>query len=485
MRRQRWAAQDGFAVPIALAVMTIALALAAAAVAWAVDSNSFTNRDSSTKAALDAADAGARVAAYRLSQHQPADNACPTVPAATPVGANSLCAMVGPETLGNGATYEYWISRNLVPGDSCVGPAVDNSQQDVVQRCITAVGTAGGVSERIQERVARYTSTPVFPTAIFGTESVTIGNNETILTDTSGSPALLGTNGVLTIGGSSGGGTTVIDGYSLPPGASLQEGQNVTNNDLTAPPRLTPYPTPEVTMSTTATNTPLGGTCATPSPVPAGYIQTNCDYRLAATCLTSCDSRNGTVIFDSGRNLYLGNNASVVLGGGVYNFCSLYLSNNSAITIAPNVNAAIYIDSPYDNGSNCSKSPSAQGVAPGTFSMYENSTFNAGGSALAAQIYIYGDPDHTPPNNDVTLSNNGNVSFGLDAPFSNVNISPSNNTIYRGAINGYTVTIGNAGQFTYEADTSSLQNPALYAYYRSYWEQCSGPGSAGNPTAGC
>ncbi len=483
LRRLR--AEGGFAVPIALAVMTIALALAAVAVAFAVDSNSFTNRDVNAKAALNAADAGARVAAYRLSQHQPGDNACPD-PQPTPaaVGGSGWCPMVGAESVGNGATFEYWVSRNMVLGDACVGPVVDNSQSDISQRCITAIGTANGISERIQERVARYTSTPVFPTAIFGTKNVTISNNETLLTDTSGVPALLGTNGVLTVGGT-GGGTTSIDGYSLPPGASVQLGQNVINNGPTTG-RLTPYPTPEVTMSTTATNTPLGGTCAAPTPPPIGYIQTNCDYRLAPACVTSCDSLTGTVIFDPiGRTLYLGNNASVVLGGGVYNFCSLYLSNNSAITIAPNVNASIYIDSPSDPGSGCSTSKSAQGVAPGTFSMYQNSTLNPGDSALKAQLYIYGDPINTPPNNAVTLSNNGNVSFGLDAPFSNVNLSPSNNTVYRGAINGYTVTIGNAGSFTYEADTKSLQNPALYAYYRSYWEQCAGPGSTSNFTAGC
>jgi hypothetical protein len=462
--------------------MTIALALAAAAVAWAADSSSFTNRDANAKAAVDAADAGARVAAYRLSQHQPA----PTEPVNTPAGAGGLCAMDGPESLGNGATFEYWISRALGVGDTCIGPTVDSTQFDVSQRCITAIGTVNGVSERIQERVAQYTSTPVFQAAIFGTKTVTIGNNETIVSDTTNSAALIGTNGVLTAGGT-GGGNTVIDGYSLPPGASLQIGSNVTNNGPTAG-RTTPYPIPQVTMGGTFNNTLTGGTCVTPSPKPVGYIQTNCDYRLSPTCLLSCDSISGSVSFDPvGRTLYLGNNSSVVLGGGYYNFCSLYLSNNSAITIAPGAQTSIYIDSPLDGGSTspCSSSNSAQGVAPGTFTMSQNSTLNAGGSALNAQIYVYGDQTNTPPTNSVNLTNNGSSSFGLDAPFSNVNLSPSNNTIFRGAINGYTVTIGNAGHFTYEADLASLQNPALYAYYRSYWEQCAGPGSQTDPVTGC
>jgi hypothetical protein len=214
-------------------------------------------------------------------------------------------------------------------------------------------------------------------------------------------------------------------------------------------------------------------------------VQTNCDYRLLCPDMQSCDAHTGTVTFDAvNRTLYLGNNSTLVLGGGYYNFCSLYLSNNSAITIAPGAKVSIFIDSPYDHGA-CPNTNSANGAAPGTFTMTQNSTFNPGGSALAAQIYVFGDTTNTPPTNAVTMSNNGNISFTLAAPFSNVNISPSNNTIYKGAIVGYTVTIGNAGHFTYEADSSSLQSGSLQLYYRAYWEQCSGPGLLSNPTGGC
>ena len=481
--RARLRGEAGIALPIALAVMSIALGLAAAAIAWAIDGNSLTNRDVNAKAALNAADAGARVAAYRLSQYQPADNACPTEPTNAPVGSGGLCAMDGPESLGNGSTFTYWVSRSMVVGDTCVGPVVDNSLSDVAQRCISAIGTSNGVSERVQERVVQYTSTPVFPTAIFGTKSVTIANNETVISDTPGTPALLGTNGVLTAGGT-GGGTTLIDGFSLPPGASAQIGQNVTDNGPTTG-RLTPYPTPEVSMHTTAQSAVYPSTCSTPVPAPPNYQQPNCDYRITCADLRPCDARSGTVIFDPvRRTLFLGNNATLSLGGAFYNFCSVYLSNNAVITIAPFAQTSINIDSPQDNGA-CANASSAQGVAPGSFTMQQNSTLNAGGSALAAQVYVYGDPVNSPPTNTVTLTNNGSSSFGLDAPFSNVNLSPSNNTIFRGAINGYTVTIGNAGHFTYEADIAPLQNPGQFAYYRSYWEQCAGPGSTANPTAGC
>jgi hypothetical protein len=485
--------ERGFAIPIALAGMTVALALAFVAIATAIDTSSFTTRDTNTKAALAAADAGARVATFRLDQFNPAANNCPTQPTSAAVDGNGLCPVDGPEPLGNGATFQYWVSRAMVAGDTCVGPVVDSTQLYMVQRCVTAVGTVGSVSMRIQERVAQYVPTPVFPTAIFATKSLTISNNETIISDTAGQHALLGTNGTVSVGGT-GGGTTTIDGYQLPPGASVTTGGNIVNTGPTTG-RLTPYPIPTpINPDHTAQNTSApydnaatfqGGTCLAPSPKPANWIQTNCDYRILCPNVGSCDPATGSVSFDAtARTLYLGNNATLVLAGGYYNFCSLYLSNNSQITIAPGAQAWIYIDSPGDKNA-CSTANSAQGVAPGTLTLVQNSSINAGGSALNAQIYVYGDPVNTPPNNAVTLTNNGSSSYSLVAPFSNINISPSNNTIFRGAIVGYAVTIGNSGHFTYEADVSSLQTGALQLYYRSFWEQCSGPGSISSPTPGC
>jgi hypothetical protein len=155
----------------------------------------------------------------------------------------------------------------------------------------------------------------------------------------------------------------------------------------------------------------------------------------------------------------------------------------------------IYIDSPADPNSGspgsasnppCSKSNSSQGVAPGTFTMNQNSTLNAGGSALNAEIFVYGDPQDDPPTNSVNLLNNGSSSFALVAPFSNVTVAPSNNSVFVGAIVGYTVTLGNKSHFTYEADTGPLQNPALGLYYRAYWAQCATkPSSPTDPTSGC
>jgi hypothetical protein len=502
-RRHLVRSEDGIALAVALAVLAITLLLALAAVAVATNTSILTNSDTHSKAAIAAADAGARTAVYRLSAFHPNSGYCPT-PTTTTVGSNGLCAsQTG--TLGNGAQFTYWVSDALTESDSsgCTGSWMTSGLGTLQQRCLTVLGTANGVNAVVQERVAAYTTWAAFPTAIFGTKSVTIDNNVDIISDVTGDHALIGTNGYLNAA-SSGGGITVIDGYQLPPGATVNEGQNVTNTGPTTGIDA-PYPVPTAvnpgytwmnTSSPYDTSTTFqDGTCLEPTGYGSTWEQTNCNYRINCPDILSCDPHSGNVTFDAvHRILYLGNNSSLVLGGGYYNFCGLYLSNNSVITIAPGAQTSIYIDSASDPSSGTTGSSTnppcptstTDGVTPGTFTMNQNSTLNAGGSALNANIYVFGDPTDDPPTNAVNLQNNGSSSFTLQAPYSNVSVSPSNNSIFKGAIVGYTVTLGNKSHFTYEADTQAVQNNTVGTYYRSYWEQCPATGfSSSSPTSTC
>ena len=511
--------ENGIILPTVLAMLLIALLLASVAATLAIQTKHLTSRDSSSKSAVEAANAGLRAAVYRLNAYQPSANYCPDQPQ-TAVGSGApkptLCAPDGPDVtqgLGNGATFSYWVSRAMQSGDTCTGPSVSNAVNGVVQRCITSIGTANGVSARVQERVAAYTSTPTFPTAIFGTKSVTIGNNVNIVSNVPATPALLGTNGVLTVGSrnGSGGGTTVIDGYQLPPGASLNLGANVTNNGPTTGINTPygvptpPYPYPSATDTASpydnSQTVPQAGTCSQAEALTYGWsgtwTQTNCDYEIqqgitypgcfhSGLPVKDCDVSSGQVTYDNAHHtLHLGNNSSLALGGGYYYFCSLYLGNNSQITVFGG-QATIFIDSPNDPNTHCPNANNSFGDLPGTFTMSQNSTINAGGLALNAQILVYGDQTEVPPTNNVNLQNNGSSSFALAAPFSNVSMSPSNNSTFVGSIVGYTVTLGQASHFTYEADTKSFVTNVVPIYYPSYWEQCIAPvPGAPDPTSGC
>ncbi|MCA1689452.1 MAG: hypothetical protein LC720_03125, partial [Actinobacteria bacterium] len=373
-----------------------------------------------------------------------------------------LCATVGPESVGNGASYRYWISGALA-GGSCAGYAIDNSLSSITQRCITAIGTATGISARTQERVVSYTSTPVFPAAIYGTSSLTVSNNANI-NGTAGAPALLGTNGTLTVG-SNGAGTTTIDGYQVGPGGTASIGSNTVN--LLPPSGALPARRPSVWPS--ISNVPFGNTATT-----------NSNARIC-----SLDPCSGVTYDAVNRVLTMANNSSLTLGGGIYNFCDFTAGNNAHITIGATVQTQIYIDSSARTLSDgiTRACPVATG---GRFQLSNNDTLdNPSGNALNVQLYVYGNPA-LPGANVVSLFNNSNSYMTLDAPFSTINLSPSNNTTFTGAVAGYAVTVGNAAHFTYQSSTNTLQVGSLGLYYRAYWKQCPAvPTSLSDPTSGC
>ncbi|HUZ29198.1 MAG TPA: hypothetical protein VMU90_08145 [Solirubrobacteraceae bacterium] len=504
--RDRLTDERGVVVPITLAVLLVALVLTLAAVVASEQANSVSNRDANSKSGLEAANAGLRTAVYRLDTYQPTNNNCPT-PTPTGVGTgaptSTLCAPQS-QTMGNGASFTYWVSEAMQGSDTCTGPTVSSTSAGVAERCITSVGTANGINVRVQQRVAAYDSAPVFPAAIFGTNQVTVDNNAVITSDTPNSPALLGTNGTLNIA-TSGGGTTVYDGYAIGSRATVTIGGNAINTAGAPTTQMTTQyavPTPAWPFNSQVdTAGPPYGSCSSNS--------TNCDYEIAqgitySQCLNqgvvvaNCDPSSGLSSADftypGSHILYLPNNSTLTLGGGNYYFCGLYLGNNSAINIVGTGQATIFIDngtrqaSPGVAASSCPTTTTTvggQAIPPGSFNMQQNSSINAGGSALKAQILVYGDQSN-PGTNTVNLTNNASSSFALVAPFSTINVSPSNNSLFRGAIAGYNVTLGNKSHFTYEADTSGFQTSSVPIYYESYWEQCPPlPSAQTNPSTGC
>ncbi|GAC1438160.1 MAG: hypothetical protein NVSMB51_13560 [Solirubrobacteraceae bacterium] len=449
--------QRGIALPVAMLVLLIITLLGSAAVLAATQTNSGTRRDANDKSALEAADAGLRVAVYRLNQLRPDGTHCPTVPVSA-VNSSNLCAPVGPESLGNGASYSYSIS-GLITSGTCAGYSISSSASTVGQRCITSSGTANGVTARTQERVDAYNSSPVFPAAIYATKSLVVNNNSTI-NGTPQNPAILGTNGSLTIGG----GGTVVDGYQVGPAGTISDSSSINNYPPTSSfpaRRSTPWPA----IST----------------VPFGNTATVNDNSRICTL----DPCVGVTWDPVNRKLTMANNSSLTLGGGIYNFCDFSAGNNAHITIGATVQTQMYIDSPSRILSD-GVTHACPATTTGSLTLSNNDTFdNPSGNALNAQIYVYGNPA-VPGSNVVSFFNNSNSYVSLDAPFSTINISPSSNTSFTGAIAGYNVTLGNASNFTYQAATNTLQIGILGLYYRAFWKQCpAAPTVAGDPTSGC
>jgi Tfp pilus assembly protein PilX len=445
MRRLR--DDSGVALVIVLFVLVIAGLLAGAIVAAAVHSSDTTNRNGNLNAAVAAADAGLDVATYRINMLEPTSGNCVTNAVVAPT--SGQCPEDGPESVGNGGTYEFWTSPTMAAGATCAGLQIDSKDASIAQRCVTSIGTVNGVSARVQERVAAFTSTPLFPTALLGLSSVTISNNATI--GTPQVPALVGTNGQLTVGG----GTTMMTGYELGPGA----------------------PTPSIGNG--ATTGPGGERTAAQGPFvlapvnPGNSATVNDDSRITS----GLDPSSKVAFNPATRVLSMGNNSSLTLGGGTYNFCNFTATNNANITIGATVKTQIYIDSPDDPNSGCA-------AGTGNFSLSQNDTFtNSSGDPTAAQLYVYGFNNDT---NVVNFYNNTNTYISIYAPQSQVILSPSNNTTMDGAIAAYQVTVGNAGHFTFDGEDSYLTAGTTGLYYRTAWEQCPPtPTSPTDPTSGC
>jgi Tfp pilus assembly protein PilX len=438
---------SGLALIIVLFVLVIAGLVAGAVVAAAVHSNDTTSRNGKLNAAVAAADAGLDVATYRINMLAPSATNCVTNAVVAPTAGQ--CPQDGPESIGNGGTFSFWTSPVMAAGAACAGLQIDNSEASIAQRCITSIGTVNGVSARVQERVAAFTATPLFPTALLGLSSVTISNNATI--GTQQVPALVGTNGQLTVGG----GTTAMTGYELGPGA------------------------PAPIVGNGATTGPGGMRTAAQGP----FILSPVNPGNSATVNDNSRITNGTdpssnVTFNAAtRVLSMGNNSSLTLGGGTYNFCNFTATNNANLTIDATVKTQIFIDSPDDPNSGCA-------AGTGNLSLSQNDTVtNNSADPTAVQIYVYGLNNDT---NVVNFYNNTNSYISLYAPQSNVIVSPSNNTTFDGAIAAYQVTMGNASHFTFDGEDSSLTAGTTGLYYRTAWEQCPPtPTSSSNPASGC
>ena len=87
-------------------MLVVITALTGAAVSVAVRSSTSTTRDDNTEAALEAAEAGLQVAQYRINALKP-KTAHRHRPRETKT-LESKCKTATPETVGNGASFQYW-----------------------------------------------------------------------------------------------------------------------------------------------------------------------------------------------------------------------------------------------------------------------------------------------------------------------------------------------------------------------------------------
>ena len=112
--KPRLTAQDGVALPAAMGTMLVIGLFVAALFALSIRASDSANVDSNSKRALAAAEAGLQTAIYRMNSIRPAipSNMCLTTGAVAEEISGVRCPFA-PGDLGNGASYEYYVTPEL------------------------------------------------------------------------------------------------------------------------------------------------------------------------------------------------------------------------------------------------------------------------------------------------------------------------------------------------------------------------------------
>jgi Tfp pilus assembly protein PilX len=432
--------ESGAAMIIAIITLLVTTALAGVAVTVATHTNSFARKDVNRKNALEAAEAGLQVALYRLNMLQPSDSNCVGDAVAAPNSSSGNQCQSSTFTLGNGSSYQYYTTPKLAAGSTCVGNTLTD-QVGITNRCITAVGTSGGVTERSQIRAAAFSAEPLFPVAgITGLNWINDNNNDYIGGGEASNGSIAAANNV-----------TITGGIELGPIGSF------TNTGLSNPPQ-------------TRLTQPL--VLAPVNPGNSATVNSN------ANLTTGADPNSGVSYNASTRSITTTNSHPTwTITGGIYNFCNITVLNNMTINLAPGVSVEIFIDSPDDPGSGCP-------AGSGTLDIANNVTWNTlSTNPNNLQIYVYGTNDG---NNVVTMSNNNVCVCDLYAPQSKVLLShSSNNSGLTGAVSAAEVNVSNNFNFTYDGNAGTLVATTEGLFYRTAWAQCSPTFATSSPGSGC
>lgn len=446
--------EDGVALPVALAVLALVSMLSGAVLAEAVSSSYSSTEDRDSKRAFSAAEAGLQAASYRLSTLTPDESQCFT---------NTATARVADECpayeqdLGNGTRFRYHVTPALVPGEACAGSRLASTgTQRLVQRCVTAEGEVNGVRRRVQARVAALRDAPLFPLAgIIGKEEVLVENSGSLA-----GPVSVGSNGQITLGNSS----EIVGSLEIPMSAPqpIIGNSSVSGGVIR---RADPWVLPRAEFGNTATQNDNGRIANGLLPRP----------------VEPYDRSGSAPTYDaSTRELTLGNNAWVVLGGGTYNFCSLTMTNANELRVAAGARARIFVDSPQRPGSGCR--PKTANPAAGSLTV-ENSArvFPDSNNPIDLQIYVYGSDD---TNNLVDFKNAIDVVGTIHAPYSTVDFKNSANI--RGAVAANRVWIKNSVDFQSDAGATGIGGDVVARHMQTAWRECTARRTvSADPESGC
>jgi hypothetical protein len=429
--------ERGMALPTVLFAMVASMGLAGAAVVTSVNVQQGTKRDSGSKSAIAAADAGANIATMRLARYSKtlATNQCVgesggalVATKAVTTGGQLWCPPVA-GTVGRG-TYTYWVSP---AGAACGGFAL----------CVISVGSVDGVSRRIEltfnessleggsgatkEQEEKGGTGKVGFEGLIGKDKFTITGNADIRVGIGTNGEVIGSNSAANVCGD------IRVGIGKPkPSVKQCSGYGVTYGNVNLPPVSSFMPSNIATVN-------------------SNYRFTTCDSKnLPTGCQTDGYSGNWNKepFQRTPKVLDLGAQEALTVGGRDYWLCKLSLSGGSELIMKAGAKARFFFDTPE----HCGMAPGATqfemtGSSRVTSTGYQSTpgNFDMPGFYFlgTGSVYIGG--------------NNGTNEMVIYAPESTVELK--GNATYKGLIAGKTLLV--TGSATVKADAGYELPPEL------------------------
>lgn len=436
------------ALPTALFATIAGMGLAGAAVIASVDVQQGTKRDSASKNAIAAADAGASVALMRLNRYGSAFTA------STP-----CLGVSGGSLVLSGAAADGWCPAiaGTVGGSSYVyrsTPAVAGGTMSVV-----STGTAGSVSRRITVAFKTTTVGSALSSAgLIGQDKITLGNSVDVRVN-------VGTNGDVTLENSATICGDIREGVGKGPptyknSSSQCSGYSTTEENVTLP--------------------------SVSSFIPTDIATNNSNFRLVKCTKTTpvkeptgCgeDTHTNESAWDAAkREIVIGNSSTLTMGGGDYFICRLALVNSSHLIMAAGAQMRIFFDAPencpgvsttqLEIGNSSDITATGYNPSKGQFNM--PGFYFLGSTSTATQIAFVNSSSGNElviyaPNTDITVNNSGT---------------------FKGSMAGKTINLVNSVRI--EQD-DGFEPPAIGGaklFQRQSYIECTGA-TASPPNANC
>jgi hypothetical protein len=437
------------ALPTALFATIVGMGLAGAAVMASVDVQQGTKRDSASKNAIAAADAGASVALMRLNRYGSA------LTSSTP-----CLGVSGGSLILTGAAADGWCPAiaGTVGSSSYVyrsTPAVASGAMNVV-----STGTAGSVSRRVTVAFKATTVGSAFSSAgLIGQDRITLGNSVDVRVD-------VGTNGDVSLENSSTICGDIREGIGKGPpsykNSSHQcSGYSTSEENVTLPPVSSFIPTD---IATNNSNFRLVK-CTTPN------VPTGCGLDTYSSDNPHTSAWNATK-----REILIGNSSTLTMGGGDYFICRLALVNTSHLIMAAGAQMRIFFDAPE----NCPGVSTTQLEIGNSSDITATGYDPSKGQFNMPGFYFLGS---TSTATQIKFKNSGSGNeLVIYAP--NTNITIDNSGIFKGSMAGKTIDLVNSVKVEHD---DGFEPPAIGGaklFQRQSYVECTGA-AATPPNSNC